>query len=536
MAKEIKTLLLVDGSSYLYRAFHAMPSLTNSKGMPTGAAYGICNMLRSILSEQKPDYMAVIFDAKGKTFRDDMFAEYKATRAPMPDELRVQIEPIHALVDAMGIPRLVVPGVEADDVIGTLATQASAIGVHTNMSTSDKDMAQLVNETVTMVNTMDGGVLDPAGVQEKFGVPPQRIIDYLALIGDTSDNVPGIPKVGPKTASKWLALYDSIDGVVESADQIKGKVGESLREHMHQIPLSRELVTIRCNVPLEVGVEQLAIQAADQVQLRELFAELEFKSWLAEVLDDDEVAPSQPSVEARYETITEEADFERWMQRLDDSALFAFDTETTSLNYMQAEIVGVSFAVSPGEAAYVPLAHQYAGVQKQLDRDLVLQRLKPLLEDASRAKVGQNLKYDMSVLARYDIALAGGRFDTMLESYVLDSTATRHDLDSLALKYLGHKTIHFEDVAGKGKNQLRFDEVPIEQAAPYAAEDADITLRLHQVLWSKLRQHEHQLAMFKDLEMPLVPVLSDIERAGVKVDARLLAQQSAEAFDRLAEL
>jgi DNA polymerase-1 len=536
MTKEQKTLLLVDGSSYLYRAFHAMPSLTNSKGAPTGAAYGICNMLRRILAERVPDYMAVVFDAKGKTFRDEMFAEYKATRPPMPDDLRSQIQPIHDLVDAMGIPRLVVPGVEADDVIGTLAREATGLGIHTIMSTSDKDMAQLVDEHVLMANTMDGSSLDIAGVESKFGVPPQRIVDYLALIGDTSDNVPGVPKVGPKTAAKWLAEHGSLDGVVENADKIKGKVGESLREHLEQIPLSRELVTIRCDVPLDVTVDALVLGDSDTARLRELYAELEFKTWLSEVLEEGDVTPSAPTSEAHYETVFDEPALQRWLQRLDDAALFSFDTETTSLNYMQAEIVGVSFAVAAGEAAYVPLAHNYAGVPPQLDRESVLARLKPILEDPSRAKVGQNLKYDMSVLARHGIELAGARFDTMLESYVLDSTATRHDMDSLALKYLGHKTIKFEEVAGKGKNQLRFDEVPVEQAGPYAAEDADITLRLHHALWPKIRKQESLLTLFRDLEMPLMPVLSQIERTGVKVDARLLAQQSAEVFDRLGEL
>ncbi|MFT5445791.1 MAG: DNA polymerase-1 [Gammaproteobacteria bacterium] len=536
MAKEQKTLLLVDGSSYLYRAFHAMPSLTNSKGAPTGAAYGICNMLRRILAERAPDYMAVVFDAKGKTFRDEMFAEYKATRPPMPDDLRSQIQPIHDLVDAMGIPRLVVPGVEADDVIGTLAREATALGINTVMSTSDKDMAQLVDEHVLMANTMDGSSLDIAGVEGKFGVPPQRIVDYLALIGDTSDNVPGVPKVGPKTAVKWLAEHGSLDSVIANADKVKGKVGESLREHLDQIPLSRELVTIRCDVPLDVTVDALLVRESDVARLRELYAQLEFKTWLSEVLEEGDVTPSAPTSEAHYETVFDEPALERWLQRLDDAALFSFSAETTTLNYMQAEIVGVSFSVSAGEAAYVPLAHHYAGVPPQLDRDSVLARLKPILEDPNRAKVGQNLKYDMSVLARHGIELAGARFDTMLESYVLDSTATRHDMDSLALKYLGHKTIHFEEVAGRGKKQLRFDEVPVEQAGPYAAEDADITLRLHHALWPKIRKQERLLALFRDLEMPLVPVLSQIERAGVKVDARLLAQQSAEVFDRLGEL
>ena len=531
-----KTLLLVDGSSYLYRAFHAMPSLTNSKGSPTGAAYGITNMLKRILSERQPDYMAVVFDARGPTFRDEMFSAYKATRAAMPDELRVQIEPIHELVRALGIPLLQVSGVEADDVIGTLARQAARKGIHTEMSTSDKDMAQLVDDDITMVNTMDGGALDVQGVSQKFGVPPALIVDYLALIGDTSDNIPGVPKVGPKTAVKWLQEHGSLDAIMAHADQITGKVGESLREHLDRIPLSRDLATIRCNVPLDVGVEDLVPGEPDRERLRALYSELEFKSWLAEVLGDEDAAPSVTAEQAHYETLLGMEAFDAWLQRLRDAPLFAFDTETTSLDYMQASIVGVSFAVQPGHAAYVPVAHTYPGAPVQLDRDSVLERLRPLLEDPQRAKLGQNLKYDMSVLARHGIRLRGARFDTMLESYVLDSTATRHDMDSLALKYLSHKTIHFEDVAGKGKTQIGFDQVALEQAAPYAAEDADITLRLHAVLWPKLEALPALAKLFTELEMPLVPVLSAIERTGVKVDARLLVQQSAEIGERLAEL
>jgi DNA polymerase-1 len=532
-----KTLLLVDGSSYLYRAFHAMPALTNSKGVPTGAVYGIVNMLRRVLAERDPDFVAVVFDAKGRTFRDDLYAEYKATRPPMPDELRVQLQPIRDVVQALGLPLLEVGGVEADDVIGTLARQASAQGVRTLMSTSDKDMAQLVDERVTMVNTMDGGALDAQGVEAKFGVPPERIVDYLALIGDTSDNVPGVPKVGPKTAAKWLREFGSLDAVIAHAEAIKGKVGESLREHLDRIPRSRELVTIRCDVELDVGVEELQRRPADDERLRSLYAELEFKTWLAEILGRDEGAAGDgETAPAEYETVLDEAALGAWLAELEAAELFAFDTETTSLDYMQARVVGVSFAVEPGRAAYVPLAHDYAGAPAQLDREAVLARLQPLLEDPQRAKVGHNLKYDMSVLARHGVRLEGVRFDTMLESYVIDSTATRHDMDSLALKYLGHRTIHYEDVAGKGRGQLRFDQVALEQAAPYAAEDADVTLRLHRALWPRLEEEGRLASLFTDIEMPLVPVLSRIERTGVKVDARLLAQQSAEIAERLAEL
>jgi len=531
-----KTLLLVDGSSYLYRAFHAMPALTNSKGMPTGAAYGITNMLKRVLKELAPDYAAVVFDARGRTFRDDLYAEYKATRPAMPEELAVQVGPIHELVRALGIPLLEVPGVEADDVIGTLSRQATALGVRTVMSTSDKDMAQLVDEHVTLVNTMDEVVLDAAGVEAKFGVPPSGIVDYLALIGDTSDNVPGVPKVGPKTAAKWLAEHGSLQGVIEHAGDIKGKVGESLRASLDQLALSRELVTIRCDVDLDLEVQDLVPGQPDRERLRALYSELEFKSWLAEVLDGEAQGAQAQAPAARYDTVLDEDALERWLARLEAAELFAFDTETTSLDYMRAEIVGVSFAVTPGEAAYVPVAHAYEGAPAQLARERVLERLRPLLEDPARAKLGQNLKYDSSVLARHGIALEGVRHDTMLESYVLDSTATRHDMDSLALKYLGHRTIHYEDVAGKGRSQLGFEQVPIEKAAPYAAEDAEVTLRLHGVLWPKVEAVPSLEKLYRELEVPLVPVLSRIERTGVKVDARLLAQQSEELGQRLREL
>jgi len=531
--QEKKPLVLVDGSSYLYRAFHALPALTNSRGEPTGAVYGVVNMLRRLLADYAPEHVAVVFDAKGPTFRDELFDQYKAHRPPMPQELAGQIEPLHAAVRALGFPLLMVPGVEADDVIGTLARQAAEAGDPVVISTGDKDMAQLVDARVTLVNTMTDTVMDPAGVETKFGVPPERIIDYLALVGDTSDNVPGVPGVGPKTAVKWLQQYGSLDGVVEQADAIKGKVGERLRENLEQLELSRRLVTIKCDVALEQGPAELRLGEPDTEALRELYGRLEFKGWLAELLGEQE-APAQNAPE--YETVVEEAVLERWLGRLAEAELFAFDTETTSLDYMQAQLVGVSFAIEPGEAAYVPLAHAYTGAPDQLDREAVLERLRPLLEDPKRPKLGQNLKYDMSVLARHGIALAGIAHDTMLESYVLDSTATRHDMDSLALKYLGHKTIHYEEVAGKGAKQLTFDQVPVEQAAPYAAEDADITLRLHRALWPKLEAVPALAALYRDIELPLVGVLSRMERNGVLVDAQLLRRQSGELAARMQEI
>ncbi len=471
-----KLLILIDGSSYLYRAFHAMPPLTNSQGQATGAIYGVINMLRTLIKEYGPDYIAVVFDAKGKTFRDELFEQYKANRPPMPDELRSQIEPLHALVRAMGLPCLVEEGVEADDVIGTLALQAAAQGIRTVISTGDKDMAQLVkvssaggNGDITLINTMTNKTLDRAGVIDKFGLPPEQIIDYLALIGDTSDNIPGIPGVGPKTAVKWFTQYGSLDEIINQADTIKGKIGEKLRANMAQLPLSRQLATIKLDVPLTVTPETLQPQSADNDTLRELYQRLEFKRWLEELQSGDasqqpsnaptDTAESHASVERHYETILDEASLDKWLQRLDRAELFAFDTETTSLDYIDAEIVGVSFAVEAGEAAYLPLAHDYDDAPAQLDRSAVLQRLRPLLEDESKKKVGQNLKYDSNVLLNHGIQLRGIAFDTMLESYVLNSTASRHDMDSLALKYLGLTTIHFEDVAGKGAKQITFNQV-----------------------------------------------------------------------------
>lgn len=534
---DAKPLILVDGSSYLYRAFHALPSLSNSKGEPTGAVYGVTNMLRRLLTDYQPEYVAVVFDAKGKTFRDEMYPQYKANRPPMPEELAQQIKPIHAVVGALGFPILEVAGVEADDVIGTLVRQAVQISMPVLIATSDKDMTQLVSAQVSVANTMDGSELDPVGVEAKFGVPPSQIVDYLALIGDTVDNVPGVPKVGPKTAARWLKEYGSLDDVMNRSDEIKGKVGENLRSSLEHLPLSRALVTIKCDVNLGLGVPDLRRREADIPVLRKLYSELEFKTWLRELSSgDDEHGGSVERPELRYDTILDERRLAHWLDRLRDAELFAFDTETTSLDYMEAELVGVSFSVEPGEAAYVPVGHDYAGAPRQLSRDHVLQLLSPMLEDPQVLKLGQNLKYDMSVLARYGICMAGIRFDTMLESYVLDSTATRHDMDSLALKYLNHETIHFEDVAGKGAKQLTFNEVPLEQAAPYAAEDADVTLRLHHVLWPRVSAVETLRDLFDDIEMPLVPVLSKMERNGVLIDAHMLAGQSSELAARMHEL
>jgi DNA polymerase-1 len=538
--KQNQRLILVDGSSYLYRAFHAMPSLTNSTGQPTGAIYGVINMLRRLLKEFQPEHMAVVFDAKGKTFRNDLYPQYKANRPPMPDELREQIAPLHALVEAMGLPMLIIDNVEADDVIGTLAEQATKIGMDCLISTGDKDMAQLVNQHVSLMNTMDNSTLDVPGVEEKFGVPPNRIIDYLTLMGDSVDNIPGVPKVGPKTAVKWLALYGSLDEVMANAGEIKGKVGENLRESLDMLPLSYELATIKCDVALDTSPDKLTIKPADQEQLIKLFGELEFKTWLADLLSDEKIdGPAEEGVRAttaHYDIVQDKDEFDSWLKKLHKADLFAFDTETTSLEYMQAQIVGVSFAFEAGEAAYVPVAHHDLEGGDQLDRDYVLEQLRPLLEDPNQAKVGQNLKYDMSVLANYGITLRGIAYDTMLESYVLDSTATRHDMDSLALKYLNHKTIHYEDVAGKGVKQISFDQVPIAIAGPYAAEDADITLQLHQHLWPKLEKEARLKALFGDIEMPLAPVLSRMERNGVLIDATMLAMQSNELAKRMADI
>jgi DNA polymerase-1 len=539
--KKSNPLILVDGSSYLYRAFHALPELANSQGKQTGAVYGVINMLRKLIKDYQPDLMAVVFDARGKTFRDDLYAEYKANRPPMPPELSEQVEPLLEIIKSMGLPLLQVSGVEADDVIGTLAVQASAAGIDTVISTGDKDMAQLVNEHVTLINTMSNTRSDREAVIEKFGVPPERIIDYLALMGDSADNIPGVPKVGPKTAAKWLNEYGSLDDVIAQADAIKGKVGDNLRDSLEQLPLSYQLATIKCDVGLEETPGSLKISHEDPEKLRRLFTRMDFKTWLRQ-LDGGDTHQAENSVDkpaaitGEYEVVLDKTTFDKWLKKLNDATLFAFDTETTSLNYMQAEIVGVSFSVEPGKAAYVPLAHDYPGAPDQLDREEILKQLKPLLEDKNKAKLGHHLKYDRNVLANHGITLEGIAYDTMLESYVLDSTASRHDLDSLAKKYLDHVNIKFEEVAGKGVKQLTFNQVDLELATPYAAEDADICLQLHALFWPRLTKQKTVVPVFNDIEVPLITVLSDMEQTGVKVDAEMLSRQSHELAKRMLEL
>ncbi len=547
-------LVLVDGSSYLYRAFHALPPLTTSKGMPTGAVKGVLNMLKSLRKQYPDSLFAVVFDAKGGTFRDAMFAEYKANRPSMPDDLRVQIEPLHASVKALGYPLLCVEGVEADDVIGTLARSSAALGRPVIISTGDKDMAQLVDGHITLVNTMTGSVLDVAGVHEKFGVGPEHIIDFLALMGDKVDNIPGVPGVGEKTAVGLLTgiggglsdLYANLDKVPALAIRGAKTLPAKLEEHREAAFLSYELATIKVDVPLDVEVEALVCGEPDRDALLALYTEMEFKSWVADVQREaarvgDDVAPvAEPvaKVEPKYETILDQARFDAWLEKLRQAPLFAFDTETTGLDAQKAQLVGLSFAVAPHEAAYVPLAHDYEGAPSQLDRDAVLLALKPLLEDPVKAKVGQNAKYDINILANGSpaIAMRGVAYDTMLESYVLNSTATRHDMDSLAQKYLDHTTIAFEDIAGKGAKQLTFNQIDLDKAGPYAAEDADITLRLHHALQARLAQTPSLQPVLMDIEMPLVPVLAKIERQGALVDAALLHVQSGELGEKMAEL
>ncbi len=539
--KQSRTLLLVDGSSYLYRAFHVpnLQRLSNSRGEPTGAVYGVTNMLRTLIKEYQPERMAVVFDARGKTFRHKMYPEYKANRPSMPEELAAQVEPLHAVVRALGLPLLQVPDVEADDVIGTLARQAGEQGITTVISTGDKDMAQLVNEHVSLVNTMSQTSLDEAGVKEKFGVSPEQIIDYLALMGDSSDNIPGVPKVGPKTAAKWLGTYDSLDNLIAHAGDIKGKVGESLREHLEQLPLARDLTTIRCDLELDIAPADLQVQPPDTEQLRALYTDLEFMRLLEELDSDtggDSSATEGANTGASYQTVLTQAQLNDWLDRLEQAGIFAFDTETTSLDYMAARVVGVSFAVTAHEAAYVPLAHDYPGAPDQLDRDAVLAQLRPLLENSELYKIGHHIKYDRNVLANHGIILNGMAYDSMLESYVLDSTAVRHDMDSVALKYLGHTNIKYADVAGKGARQLDFNEVPVEAAAPYAAEDADITLQLHQAMWPQLSATPALEKIFTGIEMPLVTVLSDMEQTGVAIDTDMLARQSDELAQRIVDI
>ncbi|MCF7989749.1 MAG: DNA polymerase I [Thiohalocapsa sp.] len=531
-------LVLVDASGYLFRAYHALPKLTNSRGEATGALVGVLNMLRKLIDEQQPEYIGVVFDASGPTFRDAIYKDYKANRPPMPDDLREQLGPLKEIIRAMGLPLLEVPEVEADDVIGTLATRAAAQGLPTLISTGDKDMAQLVTDEVTLINTMSDTVLDPAGVAEKFGVPPERIVDYLSLVGDSVDNIPGVPKCGPKTAAKWIQEYGDLDAIMASADQVGGKIGENLRASLEQLPLARELTTIKRDVEIDFAPQDLKAAEPDVETLRDWYERIESRRLLATLngAKDPENDTDNANGVANWETVLAETDLDRWIERLEQAELFAFDTETTDLDYMRAEIVGVSFAVEPGAAAYVPLAHDYPGAPDQLERAAVLARLKPLLEDPNRPKLGQNLKYDISVCARHGIVMQGVAHDTMLESYVLDSTATRHDMDSLAKKYLDHDTIHFEDIAGKGAKQLTFNQIPLEQAGPYAAEDADVTLRLHRELWPKVEAVEPLKRVYETIELPLVPVLSRMERTGVRIDVEVLNAQSSALAQRAAEL
>ena len=563
-------LVLVDGSSYLYRAFHALPPLTTSRGMPTGAVKGVLNMLKSLRKQYPNSPFAVVFDAKGGTFRDELFAEYKANRPSMPDELRVQVEPLHASVRALGLPLLCVEGVEADDVIGTLARQAAAEKRDVVISTGDKDMAQLVCPHVTLVNTMTGSVYDEGGVKEKFGVGPELIIDYLALMGDKVDNIPGVPGVGEKTALGLLVgvgggldvIYANLDKVPELPIRGAKSLPAKLEEHREMAYLSYQLATIKTDVPLNIEIDSLHPGEPDLAALVELYGQLEFKNWLDDLLRQnkalaakaaapagdlfaeptgetvEETAEPAPASNGDYQLVLEQAQFDAWLKKLERAELIAFDSETTSVDAQQAQLVGLSFAVKAGEAAYIPLAHSYMGVPQQLDRDAVLKSLKPILEDPAKAKVGQHAKYDINVLANAStpITVKGVAFDTMLESYVLDSTATRHDMDSLALKYLNHSTIRFEDIAGKGAKQLTFDQIALEQAGPYAAEDADVTLRLHQELWGRLEAVPSLAKVLRDIEIPLVPVLARIERNGALVDAKLLGEQSVELGEKLVEL
>ncbi|BEM74786.1 DNA polymerase I [Serratia marcescens] len=561
-------LILVDGSSYLYRAYHAFPPLTNSAGEPTGAMYGVLNMLRSLLLQYQPSHVAVVFDAKGKTFRDELFAEYKSHRPPMPDDLRAQIEPLHSMVKAMGLPLLVTPGVEADDVIGTLALEAEKAGHAVLISTGDKDMAQLVTPNVTLINTMNNTILGPQEVCDKYGIPPELIIDFLALMGDSSDNIPGVPGVGEKTAQALLqgiggldALYGNLESIATLSFRGAKTMAAKLEQNKEVAYLSYKLATIKTDVELDLTCAELTVSEPDVDTLQQLFKQYEFKRWLADVeagiwLENKKGAgakaagAAKPAVaeqapkalaEAKlsqdgYVTILDEAAFTDWLARLKKADVFAFDTETDGLDTLTANLIGLSFAIAPGEAAYLPVAHDYLDAPPQLDRTYVLEALKPLLEDEKALKVGQNLKFDMSLLARYGIEMRGIAYDTMLESYVLDSVGGRHDMDSLADRYLGHKTITFEEIAGKGKNQLTFNQIALEQAAPYAAEDADVTLQLHLAMWPQLKQSAELLTVFNEIEMPLLPVLSHIERTGVLIDPAILSAHSQELAKRLAEL
>ena len=559
-----RKLILVDGSGYLYRAFHALPPLTNSRGEPTGAVLGVLNMLNKMLKEEAPDRIAVVFDAPGRTFRDDLFDQYKAQRAPMPDDLRSQVQPLYDTVAAMGVPLLRVPGVEADDVIGTLAKQAADAGFKVLISTGDKDMAQLVGPNVELLNTMSNTRLDRAGVKAKFDVFPEQIVDYLALVGDTSDNIPGVTSVGPKTAAKWLNQYQNLDALIAHAADISGKVGENLRNELPMLELSRKLATIDTTLQLEVAPEQLGAGAPDVPRLRELYSRMDLRALLKSLGPEVEPAVPEGSTEIDlvvaetvtvngpevaaavavintpsprdYHTVMSEEAFDAWLEKLKGAPLISFDAETDSLDYMKARIVGVAFAVAPREAAYVPLGHDYPGAPHQLDRDKVLAALKPILEDLTKAKLGHHLKFDAHVLANHGIALNGQRFDSMLESYVLNSVATRHDMNTTAERYLGIKTIPYEDITGKGAKKIAFNQVDVDQAAEYSAEDADVTLQLHQAIWPQIEAAPTLKSVYENIEQPLVPVLLRMERAGVLVDRALLRAQSSELAARMLEI
>ncbi len=535
-SENAETLFLVDGSSYLYRAFHGLPQLTNSSGEPTGAILGVANMLKRLINENHPRHVAVVFDAPGKTFRHEIFEEYKATRPPMPDDLRSQVEPILEFVRLLGLPLIQVDGVEADDVIGTLSKQAEEAGMNCVISTGDKDLAQLVTDKTMLVNTMSDTETDVEGVREKFGVEPAQIIDFLALTGDKSDNIPGVEKCGPKTAAKWLAQWPTLDEIIEHADEVGGKIGENLRAAVETLPLSRELATIRRDVSLEVSPGDLELGTPDEKNLRQALQRYEFNSWLKELGQDEEGGEAAVNDSVQYETVMDRDRFEDWIARISEADLIAFDTETTSLDPMQAELVGVSLSVEAGKACYIPVGHDYPGAPEQLSRESVLQALKPVLEDEERHKVGQHIKYDMNVLSRYGMAVRGVAFDTMLESYVFNSTGSRHDMNSLALKYLGHHTVHYEDIAGKGAKQLRFSDIAIDDAAHYAAEDADITLRIHEHLWPRLQEEPGLASVLQDIEVPLIPVLARMEQRGVLIDGDFLKKMSTKLAKQIVSI
>ena len=529
-----KKLVLVDGSSYLYRAYHAMPDLTTSSGETTGAIYGVINMLRRQLKEHPSDYLVVVFDAPGKTFRDDIYPDYKSNRPPMPDDLRAQIAPTHDVIQAMGIPLLSVAAVEADDVIGTLSTTASAMSIDTDIMSGDKDLAQLVGKRVRLIDSMKGETYDTAGIKSRFGVAPEQIVDYLTLVGDAVDNVPGVPKVGPKTATRWLETYRTLDNLVAHAEDIKGKVGDNLRHFLEQLPVSRQLVTIKTDVELDVTPKDLIQSTPDEGRLRALFSRLEFKTWLSE-LGGTNTADTQ-SPEVNYTIILDEKSLRQWIKRLSKAGVFALDTETTSLDTLCAELVGISFTDHAGEGAYLPLAHDYVGAPLQVSLNDALTCLRPLLEDSKIGKIGQNLKYDRSVLQNYGIDLKGIRFDTMLESYVLNSTGSRHDMNTLALKYLGYQVVKYEEVAGSGKSQVSFSQVDVERAGHYAAEDADIAMRLHEKIYPQLQLEPALCSVLETIEIPLVSVLSRVERNGVRVDCDMLSNHSIELGERIAQI